>query len=204
MFLRLQLKYFDKNIQKVINNAKKLNDYIKNNISFLKPQFIQDGYEHVYHFYRVQCLPEALGLDNAGILREVLTEILKKEGLSTRLYQEHPIYLQKIFNQVHQNTYPWAYNEQYIDLYKQNYSNASNPNALDVINCSFALGGSGSAPHYLYSDKIINLYIKGLEKLKNNTDAIKQLYKEKKTYIAPYENDCVKLSDTKGVYKGEK
>ena len=82
-------------------------------------------------------------------------KVLEKEGLTTRLYQTHPVYKQAIFQQIFSNKlYPWLFNEDYIKLYKENYSDYSHIQTLDVIDNTFAIGDISAAPFYLMNDEL--------------------------------------------------
>ncbi len=39
-----------------------------------------------------------MNVKNTGKFREIIMQILKEEGLTTRLYQTHPVYKQAIFS----------------------------------------------------------------------------------------------------------
>lgn len=126
--------------------------------------------------------------------------ILKEEGLTTRLYQTHPVYKQPIFQQVFSQDksklYPWLFNEEYIDLYRQNYSDINHDNTLAVIDNTFAIGDTSSAPFYLTNPDIVDLYIEGFKKIINNLDQVIDYCNNEKIYTSPY-NEIVGLSDTK-------
>lgn len=130
-------------------------------------------------------------------------EIMNKEGLTLRNYQTHSVYKQEIFRKLfneQESNYPWAFNKEYIEMYKENYSDKEHKNTLDVIDSSFAIGGYGAAPNYFLNSEIIDLYIKGFEKLKENIDEVISYYNTKDDYKSPYEG-IAKLSDTKGEFK---
>ncbi len=200
LFLKYQLENFNSIIKKIQNNADKLTEYLKNNIDFLNPPKIEDGYEHVYHLYRINCDVKKLGVKNVGKFRETIMEILKAEGLTTRLYQTHPVYKQLIFQKIFDgDEYPWKFNKEYIDLYKENYSNYSHVQTLNVIDNTFAIGNKSSAPFYFMQDGIIDLYIQGFEKVKENIEQIVEYVNNETEYHSPYEG-IARLSDTNGKF----
>ena len=201
IFLKYQLEHFSETISKIQKNAERLSMFLNNNVNFLIPPKIENGYEHVYHLYRISCDTSKLKVKNVGRFRDVIMKILEKEGLSTRLYQTHPVYMQRIFQQLFdKNTpYPWLFNKEDIKLYKENYSNATHKCTLDVIDNTFAIGDTSAAPFYLMNDDIINFYIEGFKKISQNIDKIVDYCNSSDEYINPY-NEIVKLSDTKGVF----
>ena len=103
-------------------------------------------------------------------------QILKEEGLTTTLYQTHPVYKQAIFQQIYNTDksalYPWLFNEQNINLYRENYSDISHKQTLAVIDNTFAIGDTSLAPFYLMNDKIVDLYIEGFKKINENINQI--------------------------------
>jgi len=173
------------------------------NIDFLVPPIIEHGYEHVYHLYRISCNTSDLNIKNTGNFRKLIMNILKEEGLTTRLYQTHPVYKQAIFQQIFSQDksklYPWLFNEEYIDLYRQNYSDINHKHTLAVIDNTFAIGDTSSAPFYLTNPDIVDLYIEGFKKIANNLDQIIEYCNNEENYISPY-NEIVGLSDTKGIF----
>ena len=47
-----------------------------------------------------------------GKFRETIMKVLKAEGLTTRLYQTHPVYKQLIFQKIFDGEeYPWKFNK---------------------------------------------------------------------------------------------
>lgn len=203
VFLKPQLENFKKNISVIQNNAERINKYVENNLPFLVPQRRDEGFSHVYHFCRYRCDASRFNIDN-GLFREAMMEIMGAEGTSLRLYQTHPVYKQEIFCKVfddsNSNNYPWMFNPQYIEMYKENYSDKEHPNTLKVIDNSFAVGGFGAAPNYLFSNDIVDLYLKSFEKIKNNLDEVLKYCENKKGYVSPYEG-IARLSDTKGEFR---
>ncbi|MCI9016870.1 MAG: hypothetical protein HFJ53_06880 [Clostridia bacterium] len=203
LFLKYQLENFNNIINKIQNNANRLTQFLNNNINFLLPPKLENGYEHVYHLYRISCNTSNLNIKNTGKFREVIMKILEKEGLTTRLYQTHPVYKQKIFQQIFNKDktklYPWRFNEEYIELYKENYSDSSHRQTLEVIDNTFAIGDISSAPFYLMNDKIVDLYIQGLKKIAYNIDELIEYCNNEKSYFNPY-NEICRLSDTKGIF----
>ena len=201
LFLGLQLKNFDSNISIVKKNAKKLREYVYKNIPFLIPHKVDIGFEHVYHFCRFRCETSQFGIDS-GLFREALMEIMEAEGLPLRLYQTHPTYKQEIFTQVFNNkiNYPWKFNSDYINMYRENYSDLNNPNTLKIIDSTFSIGGSGAAPNYLFNEEIVELYIQGFKKIKENLKEVIDYCKKKTFYVSPYLG-IARLSDTKGEFK---
>lgn len=203
LFIKPQLDNFKSTINVIQKNARKLTDYLNDNISFLKPPKIENGYEHVYHFYRIYCDTSKLNVKNTGKFRETIMKILQDEGLTTRIYQTHPVYRQLVFQELFDNsdTYPWAFNKESIEKYKSNYLDVNHKNTLEVIDNSFVIGGTSSAPYYFLNEEIIDLYIKAFEKIKNNIDLIvKYCNQNDIEYISPY-TGIAKLSDTKGEFK---
>lgn len=202
LFLKYQLENFNEIISKIQKNANKLTQFL-DSIEFLVPPQIEEGYEHVYHLYRIQCDTSNLNIRNTGKFREVIMKVLEAEGLSTRLYQTHPVYRQAIFQQLfnkdQSKLYPWIFNKEFINLYKENYSDTNHKQTLDVIDNTFAIGDTSSAPFYLMNDDIINLYIEGFKKINNNIDKIIEYCNSDDNYSSPY-NTIAKLSDTKGKF----
>lgn len=203
LFLKYQLENFDNTISKIKNNANKLTKFLDDNIKYLQPPKIEDGYEHVYHLYRISCDTSNLNVKNTGKFREIIMQILKEEGLTTRLYQTHPVYKQAIFQQIFNTDksalYPWLFNEQNINLYRENYSDISHKQTLAVIDNTFAIGDTSSAPFYLMNDKIVDLYIEGFKKINENINRIVEYCNNEESYYSPYQG-MAKLSDTKGVF----
>ena len=203
LFLKYQLENFNNTISKIQNNAKKLTKFLNDNIEFLQPPKIENGYEHVYHLYRISCNTSNLNIKNTGKFREVVMEILKKEGLTTRLYQTHPVYKQAIFQQIFDTDksklYPWLFNEQNIELYRENYLDVNHEQTLAVIDNTFAIGDTSSAPFYLMNDNIVELYIEGFKKIAKNIKKIAEYCKNEEIYCSPYK-EIAKLSDPKGVF----
>ena len=201
IFLKYQLEHFSETIDKIQKNAEKLSTFLKNNVDFLIPPKIENGYEHVYHLYRIGCDTTKLNVKNFGRFRETIMKILEKEGLSTRLYQTHPVYMQHIFQQLFdKNTpYPWLFNKENIELYKENYSNSTHRCTIDVIDNTFAIGDTSAAPFYLMNDDIVDFYIEGFKKISQNIEQIVDYCNSSDEYSKPY-NEIVKLSDTKGVF----
>ena len=203
LFLNYQLENYNNIIKKIQSNANKLTKFLSDNIGFLEPPKIEKGYEHVYHLYRISCNTFDLDIENTGKFREIIMSVLEKEGLTTRLYQTHPAYrqliFQRLFNKSKNKLYPWLFNEQYIELYKENYSDNNHKQTLEVIDNTFAIGDTSSAPFYLMNDDIVNLYIEGFKKIKKNINQIIEYCKNDDSYCSPY-NGIAKLSDTKGVF----
>ena len=203
LFLKYQLENFNNTICKIQNNANKLTKFLVNNISYLRPPKIEDGYEHVYHLYRIYCNTSDLNIKNTGKFREIIMQILKEEGLTTRLYQTHPVYKQAIFQQIFNKdksiSYPWLFNEQNINLYRENYSDVNHKQTLDVIDNTFVIGDISSAPFYFMNDAIVELYIDGFKKIKKNINQIVEYCNNQKSYCSPYQG-MAKLSDTKGIF----
>lgn len=203
IFLKYQLEHFNTTISKIQNNANKLTDFLMKKIDFLVPPIIEGGYEHVYHLYRISCNTSDLNIKNTGNFRKLIMNILKEEGLTTRLYQTHPVYKQPIFQQVFSQDksklYPWLFNEENIGLYRQNYSDIYHENTLAVIDNTFTIGDTSSAPFYLTNPDIVDLYIEGFKKIANNLDQIIEYCNNEKGYISPY-NEIAGLSDTKGIF----
>lgn len=135
-----------------------------------------------------------------GKFRETIMKILKAEGLTTRLYQTHPVYKQLIFQKIFDGEeYPWKFNNEYMDLYKENYSNYSHVQTLNVIDNTFAIGNKSSAPFYFMQDEVIDLYIQGFEKIKENINQIVEYCNNEEEYHSPYEG-IARLSDTNGKF----
>lgn len=127
-------------------------------------------------------------------------KVLRAEGLTTRLYQTHPVYKQLIFQKIFDgDEYPWKFNEEYMDLYKENYSNYSHVQTLNVIDNTFAIGNKSSAPFYFMQDEVIDLYIQGFEKIKDNINQIVEYCNNDDEYHSPYEG-IARLSDTNGKF----
>lgn len=95
--------------------------------------------------------------------------------------------------------YPWLFNKDYIKLYRENYSDCNHKQTLEVIDNSFAIGDISAAPSYLMNDEIIDLYIKGFEKINKNINKIIEYCNLSNEYISPYLK-IPKLSDTKGMF----
>ena len=203
IFLKYQLENFNNTISIIKNNAKRLTDFLSNNIDFLVPPKLKDGYEHVYHLYRIYCDTSKLNIKNTGKFREVIMEVLEKEGLTTRLYQTHPVYKQPIFQQIFnkdiEKLYPWAFNKDCIELYKENYLDVNHTQTLKIIDNTFAIGDTSSAPFYLMNNEIVDLYIEGFKKIADNIDQIVEYCNNEEIYISPY-SGIAGLSDTKGVF----
>ena len=135
-----------------------------------------------------------------GKFRETIMKVLKAEGLTTRLYQTHPVYKQLIFQKIFDGEeYPWKFNKEYMDLYKENYSNYSHVQTLNVIDNTFAIGNKSSAPFYFMQDEVIDLYIQGFEKIKENINQIVEYFNDEEEYHSPYEG-IARLSDTNGKF----
>jgi hypothetical protein len=135
-----------------------------------------------------------------GKFRETIMKVLKAEGLTTRLYQTHPVYKQLIFQKIFDGEeYPWKFNNEYMDLYKENYSNYSHVQTLNVIDNTFAIGNKSSAPFYFMQDEVIDLYIQGFEKIKENINQIVGYCNNEEEYHSPYEG-IARLSDTNGKF----
>ena len=135
-----------------------------------------------------------------GKFRETIMKVLKAEGLTTRLYQTHPVYKQLIFQKIFDGEeYPWKLNKEYMDLYKENYSNYSHVQTLNVIDNTFAIGNKSSAPFYFMQDEVIDLYIQGFEKIKENINQIVEYCNNEEEYHSPYEG-IARLSDTNGKF----
>lgn len=135
-----------------------------------------------------------------GKFRETIMKVLKAEGLTTRLYQTHPVYKQLIFQKIFDGEeYPWKFNKEYMDLYKENYSNYSHVQTLNVIDNTFAIGNKSSAPFYFMQDEVIDLYIQGFEKIKDNINQIVEYCNNDDEYHSPYEG-IARLSDTNGKF----
>lgn len=135
-----------------------------------------------------------------GKFRETIMKVLKAEGLTTRLYQTHPVYKQLIFQKIFDGEeYPWKFNNEYMDLYKENYSNYSHVQTLNVIDNTFAIGNKSSAPFYFMQDEVIDLYIQGFEKIKENINQIVEYCNDEEEYHSPYEG-IARLSDTNGKF----
>ena len=135
-----------------------------------------------------------------GKFREIIMKVLRAEGLTTRLYQTHPVYKQLIFQKIFDgDEYPWKFNEEYMDLYKENYSNYSHVQTLNVIDNTFAIGNKSSAPFYFMQDEVIDLYIQGFEKIKENINQIVEYCNDEEEYHSPYE-EIARLSDTNGKF----
>lgn len=135
-----------------------------------------------------------------GKFRETIMKVLKAEGLTTRLYQTHPVYKQLIFQKIFDGEeYPWKFNNEYMDLYKENYSNYSHVQTLNVIDNTFAIGNKSSAPFYFMQDEVIDLYIQGFEKIKENINQIVEYCNNEEEYHSPYEG-IARLSDTNGKF----
>ena len=203
IFLKPQLENFDRIIRTIQKNAKKMTDFINNNIDFLRAPIVENGFEHVYHFYRVYCDTSKLGIKYDGIFRDTIMKILHSEGLTTRIYQTHPVYKQLLFQKIFDDCelYPWGFNKESINDYKENYSDSTHSNTLDVIDNSFIIGGISSAPHYFLNEEIVDLYIEALKKIKDNINLIiDYCNKNGEKYVSPYVG-LAKLSDTRGVYK---
>lgn len=201
IFLKYQLENFSNIIEKIQKNAEKLTNFLNENIDFLIPPKIEKGFEHVYHLYRISCDTSNLNIKSTGKFREVIMRILEMEGLTTRLYQTHPVYKQFIFQDILKNNlcYPWLFNKDYIKLYRENYSDCNHKQTLEVIDNSFAIGDISDAPSYLMNDEIIDLYIKGFEKINKNINKIIEYCNLSNEYISPYLK-IPKLSDTKGMF----
>lgn len=135
-----------------------------------------------------------------GKFRETIMKVLKAEGLTTRLYQTHPVYKQLIFQKIFDGEeYPWKFNNEYMDLYKENYSNYGHVQTLNVIDNTFAIGNKSSAPFYFMQDEVIDLYIQGFEKIKENINQIVEYCNNEEEYHSPYEG-IARLSDTNGKF----
>ena len=135
-----------------------------------------------------------------GKFRETIMKVLKAEGLTTRLYQTHPVYKQLIFQKIFDGEeYPWTFNKEYMDFYKENYSNYSHVQTLNVIDNTFAIGNKSSAPFYFMQDEVIDLYIQGFEKIKENINQIVEYCNDEEEYHSPYEG-IARLSDTNGKF----
>lgn len=135
-----------------------------------------------------------------GKFRETIMKVLKAEGLTTRLYQTYPVYKQLIFQKIFDGEeYPWKFNNEYMDLYKENYSNYSHVQTLNVIDNTFAIGNKSSAPFYFMQDEVIDLYIQGFEKIKENINQIVGYCNNEEEYHSPYEG-IARLSDTNGKF----
>ena len=135
-----------------------------------------------------------------GKFRETIMKVLKAEGLTTRLYQTHPVYKQLIFQKIFDGEeYPWKFNNEYMDLYKENYSNYSHVQTLNVIDNTFAIGNKSSAPFYFMQDEVVDLYIQGFEKIKENINQIVGYCNNEEEYHSPYEG-IARLSDTNGKF----
>lgn len=135
-----------------------------------------------------------------GKFREIIMKVLRAEGLTTRLYQTHPVYKQLIFQKIFDGEeYPWKLNKEYMDLYKENYSNYSHVQTLNVIDNTFAIGNKSSAPFYFMQDEVIDLYIQGFEKIKENINQIVEYCNDEEEYHSPYE-EIARLSDTNGKF----
>lgn len=80
-FAHNKLQTFNQSIETIISNAQYLSDFIKNEMPFLDPPFIPDGYEHVYHFYRVKVRGDKVGYPHNHFLRAAIMEIMEQEGL---------------------------------------------------------------------------------------------------------------------------
>lgn len=204
LFLKYQLNNFNETISKIQKNAAKITKYLDENVPFLIPPRVEKGYEHVYHLYRISCDTSELNISNTGKFRKLIMKILKEEGLTTRLYQTHPVYKQPIFQQVFRENksklYPWLFNEDFIKLYKENYSDDSHKQTLEVIDNTFAIGDTSSAPFYLMNDDVADLYVEGLNKINDNIEKIVEYCNnDKEEYISPYK-EIPKLSDTKGAF----
>ena len=201
IFLKYQLENFNNTISTIQKNANRLTQFLTDNVDFLLPPKIEKGYEHVYHLYRIRCNTTNLNIKNTGKFREVIMKILEEEGLTTRLYQTHPVYMQAIFKEIFNEgkKYPWGFNENYIELYKENYSNNSHKQTLEVINNTFAIGDTSSAPFYLMNNNIVDLYIEGFKKIKENIEQIIKYCNAEDNYSSPY-SGIAKLSDTKGIF----
>ena len=200
IFLKYQLEHFSETINKIQKNADKLTRFLTENVNFLVPPKVEKGFEHVYHLYRISCNTSKLNVRNTGRFRETIMKVLEKEGLTTRLYQTHPVYKQAIFQQIFDNKlYPWLFNEDYIKLYKENYLDYSHSQTLDVIDNTFAIGDINAAPCYLMNDEVVDLYIKGFKKVTENIDKIVEYCNSSDEYKSPY-TEIPKLSDTKGIF----
>ena len=86
-----------------------------------------------------------------------------------------------------------------MDLYKENYSNYSHVQTLNVIDNTFAIGNKSSAPFYFMQDEVIDLYIQGFEKIKDNINQIVEYCNNDDEYHSPYEG-IARLSDTNGKF----
>lgn len=200
IFLKYQLEHFSETINNIQKNAEKITRFLTENADFLIPPKVENGFEHVYHLYRISCNTSNLNIRNTGRFRETIMKVLEKEGLTTRLYQTHPVYKQAIFQQIFSNKlYPWLFNEDYIKLYKENYSDYSHIQTLDVIDNTFAIGDISAAPFYLMNDEVVDLYIKGFKKVIENIDRIIEYCNSSDEYKSPY-TEIPKLSDTKGIF----
>ncbi len=203
LFLKYQLESFDSIISKIQSNAQRLTEFLNDNVKFLVPPKLEKGYEHVYHLYRISCDTSNLNVKNVGRFREIIMKILADEGLSTRLYQTHPVYKQAIFQQVFNKDkvklYPWLFNEEYIEMYRENYLDTNHKQTLEVIDNTFAIGDTSSAPFYLMNDDIVDLYIKGFKKISDNLEKIVEYCNSDDYYCSPYVG-IAKLSDTKGTF----
>ena len=182
----------DKFADEIQKNAEKITRFLTENADFLIPPKVENGFEHVYHLYRISCNTSNLNIRNTGRFRETIMKVLEKEGLTTRLYQTHPVYKQAIFQQIFSNKlYPWLFNEDYIKLYKENYSDYSHIQTLDVIDNTFAIGDISAAPFYLMNDEVVDLYIKGFKKVIENIDRIIDIAIHQmniKVHILKYQN----------------
>ena len=80
-----------------------------------------------------------------------------------------------------------------------NYYKKYNAKDLKIIDNTFAIGDTSSAPFYLMNNEIVDLYIEGFKKIADNIDQIVEYCNNEEIYISPY-SGIVGLSDTKGVF----
>lgn len=199
--LENKFESFENDISIIIRNAEFLSEYIKNNIPFLEPPIVPDGFRHVYHFYRVRVLSEKIGFGNMALFRYALEKIFKSEGLDTRSYQVAPLSGQVVFRKILDNIEKNTQDKSFIERIKSNYDFNSHKNTLKVLEETFVIGGHGSAPLYFYNRNTILKYIEVLEKIKNNIDTVIEFAKSlENEYKHPYENQYHKITDTQFGY----
>tara|TARA_Y100000310_G_C20681601_1_gene816288 strand:- start:2055 stop:3377 length:1323 start_codon:yes stop_codon:yes gene_type:complete len=181
-FASNKLKEYRKQINKIINNAKRLSKTLEKS-SFIIPPKIPNSCKHVFHFYRITVDSSKSGLDiPTQNLRQAIQNVLEREGVSTRHYQTLPLPLQPVFRE-HLKSKP-----KFEDY----------PNTKKAIENTLVIGGNGSAPHYFTNSALIDKYIEVFEKIEENKDKI--LEYSKKIKLTPPWKKFKGFSDTKSCY----
>lgn len=198
IFANNKLKEFDNTIWNIIKNANRLAKYIDENLDFIKSPIIPENNKHVFHMFRVRVDWSSIWYDNNKVLRQAIMDIMEKEWLKMRSYQNTPVSWQTVFKNMiwFGKWYPWAINSDRTEYYKENYAIENYPNTLNTISETFIIWWLWSAPLYFQNPDSIDSYIAWFEKIKNNIpDLIAYAKSLESEYSDPWEW-IAKISDT--------